>query len=54
MCLALQNSGVRFFTEATPHEKVWGIGLSVCDLRVVSPASWCGHGLLGDIIERDR
>ena len=45
MCVALENTGTRRTAEASPHEKVWGIGLIASDPRAASPTSWCGLNL---------
>ena len=47
MRLALIRTGDRRLAEASPHDNLWGIGLSVCDPRASSPEFWCGQNLLG-------
>ena len=47
MRVALENTGNRRIAEASPHDKVWGIGLMASDLRAAFPTSWCGLNLLG-------
>ena len=47
MYIALKNTAVRRFAEASPHDKVWGIDMNACDPRIISPTSWCGFNLLG-------
>ena len=47
MHLALIQTGDRRLAEASPHDNLWGIGLSACDPRAFSPDSWCGQNLLG-------
>ena len=54
MRVALDNTGTRRIAEASPHDKVWGIGLIASDPRAASPTSWCGLNLLGQALERTR
>ena len=54
MRLALIHTGKRRLTEASPHDKLWGIGLSACDYRAYSPGSWRGSNLLGQALEHLR
>ena len=54
MRLALTRTGDRRFAEASPHDNLWGIGLSACDPRASSPDSWCGQNLLGQALEYAR
>ena len=54
MRLALIRTGDRRLAEASPHDNLWGIGLSACDLRASSPDFWCGQNLLGQALEHAR
>ena len=54
MRLALIQTGDRRLTEASPHDTLWGIGLSARDPRASSPDSWCGQNLLGQALENAR
>ena len=54
MHLALIETGDRRLAEASPHDNLWGIGLSACDPRASSPDSWCGRNLLGQASEHVR
>ena len=40
--------------EASPHDHVWGIGLSAAQAQVVAPADWPGLNLLGQALMRAR
>ena len=40
--------------EASPHDLIWGIGLSKARAEVVSPESWPGLNLLGKALMRAR
>ncbi|GLX94090.1 NADAR family protein [Herbidospora sp. NBRC 101105] len=46
----------RVLVEASPHDRVWGIGLTAADERAASPATWQGLNLLGFALmeARDR
>ena len=54
MRLALIQTGDRCLAEASPHDTLWGIGLSAHDPRASSPDSWCGQNLLGQALENAR
>ena len=54
MRLALIRTGDRPLAEASPHDNLWGIGLSACDPRASSPDSWCSQNLLGQALELAR
>ncbi|KAA8998122.1 NADAR family protein [Affinibrenneria salicis] len=43
----LVNTGSRILVEASPVDRVWGIGLAQDDERVANPLLWRGHNLLG-------
>ena len=40
--------------EASPYDRIWGIGLSATDPRAQDPAQWRGQNLLGAILTRLR
>ncbi len=40
--------------EASPYDKVWGIGLSADDPRAKDRSQWLGLNLLGEILTRVR
>ena len=54
MRVALEHTGARRIAEASPLDKVWGIGLDASDPRAASPKSWCGLNLSGHALERTR
>ena len=54
MRLALMHTGQRRLAEASPHDKLWGIGLSACDYRASSTGTWRGSNLLGQALEHVR
>ena len=39
---------------ASPHDKLWGIGLSACDYRASFLDTWRGSNLLGQVLEHVR
>jgi hypothetical protein len=40
-------SGGRVLVEASPQDRIWGIGLAAGDQRATSPQQWPGLNLLG-------
>ncbi len=54
----LANTGDRVLVEASPVDKIWGIGLAADDPRAAKPDQWEGLNLLGfalmDVRERLR
>lgn len=43
----LLGTGERVLVEASPVDRVWGIGLAADDPRASDPRQWCGENLLG-------
>ncbi len=43
----LLSTGQRVLVEASPQDRIWGIGLTADDERAGSPATWLGLNLLG-------
>lgn len=43
----LLNTGERVLVEASPVDRIWGIGLTGQDVRAQDPAQWRGLNLLG-------
>ncbi|WP_377274323.1 NADAR family protein [Peterkaempfera sp. SMS 1(5)a] len=47
LCGYLLGTGRRVLVEASPMDRVWGIGLAADDERAADPARWRGLNLLG-------
>ncbi|MEU1333906.1 NADAR family protein [Streptomyces sp. NPDC005865] len=43
----LRGTGSRVLVEASPLDRVWGVGLAADDPRIPDPARWLGPNLLG-------
>jgi ribA/ribD-fused uncharacterized protein len=50
----LATADTDIFVEASPHDKIWGIGLSLADPRAWNKATWLGQNLLGQAITEAR
>jgi len=50
----LLNTGDRVFVEASPLDRVWGIGMTADDPRATQPARWLGLNLLGFALTEAR
>ena len=51
--LKLIGTGTRRLLEASPHDRVWGIGCSETSARAVNESRW-GQNLLGQILVKVR
>ncbi|MGD9644801.1 MAG: NADAR family protein [Pirellulales bacterium] len=47
LCDFLLGTGSQVLVEASPHDRIWGIGLAADDPRAMDPATWQGENLLG-------
>ncbi len=43
----LLGTNKRILVEASPYDKIWGIGMSADDSRAMNPLQWQGENLLG-------
>jgi ribA/ribD-fused uncharacterized protein len=43
----LASTGTRVLVEASPYDRIWGIGLRASDRRATDPEAWPGQNLLG-------
>ncbi|CAL9970171.1 hypothetical protein VPHD479_0141 [Vibrio phage D479] len=50
----LQKTGKRELVEASPYDRIWGIGLGVADARAYDKSQWLGQNLLGQAIMKVR
>lgn len=48
------DTGDSIIVEASPHDKVWGIGMTKDDPRATDPTKWEGRNLLGIVLMRTR
>lgn len=44
----------RTFVEASPTDRIWGVGLAQNDNRIEDPTNWKGQNLLGKVITHVR
>ncbi len=49
----MENRG-KFFVEASPYDKIWGIGLGEGAIGIENPANWQGTNWLGQCINKAR
>ncbi|MCO5170687.1 MAG: NADAR family protein [Planctomycetes bacterium] len=51
---ALLATGDKALVEASPYDRIWGIGRRPTDPKAQEPAAWRGLNLLGEALERVR
>jgi len=50
----LINTGGNIIVEASPNDKIWGVGLDETDSRIKNPNYWEGENLLGFVLMEVR
>lgn len=50
----LLGTGSRVLVDASPTDRIWGIGLTADDPLATDPTTWRGHNLLGFALMRAR
>ncbi len=50
----LLQTGDAILAEASPLDKIWGIGMSADDVDAINPEQWNGQNLLGKILMKVR
>lgn len=50
----LLQTGSKILVEASPVDKIWGIGMSASDENAQNPVKWRGQNLLGFALMRAR
>ena len=50
----LINTGDNIIVEASPYDKIWGVGLDENDSRIMNPLYWEGENLLGFVLMKVR
>jgi ribA/ribD-fused uncharacterized protein len=54
MLKQLMETGDRELVEASPYDKIWGIGMGQDDPRALDKTKWDGTNLLGDVLTQLR
>lgn len=52
--LKLLATGDKIIAEASPYDRIWGIGLSDQDPRAMNMESWRGENILGKVLMKTR
>jgi ribA/ribD-fused uncharacterized protein len=54
LAAALIGSGNTMLVEASPYDRIWGVGLAATDSRILDRRQWLGMNLLGEALMRVR
>lgn len=54
LAIQLLDTGDKVLVEASPYDKVWGVGLAEDDDRILDESNWQGTNLLGNVLENVR
>lgn len=52
--IELMATGNKEFVEASPYDKVWGVGLGEDDPKILDKANWLGKNWLGETLMKVR
>jgi len=50
----LLSTKKKTIVEASPHDKIWGVGLHWNDIKILDENNWDGFNLLGQALEKVR
>lgn len=50
----LMQSVGKYFAEASPYDRIWGIGLSMSNLKIYDRLQWRGKNWAGEVLESVR
>ena len=50
LCGYLISTSNKMLIEASPYDKIWGVGLTASDPRILDTSKWRGENLLGKVL----
>lgn len=50
----LLNTGDKELVEASPYDRIWGVGRSAVDPKILDKANWLGTNWLGEVLMKVR
>jgi ribA/ribD-fused uncharacterized protein len=54
MYKTLMDTSNTILVEASPYDKIWGIGLDENTAKITDPKNWPGENLLGKVLDKVR